>query len=123
MKFEEIEIGTKLDTFVAEKLGWENIIEYTTYQGRLVGYHAAYGCRTMIPQYSSKSEAATEVIQFINQTAMSVAINCHGSTYSCQVEVGTSDADAYFVALASDEPTLALAVCKSFFLYMEYINQ
>jgi hypothetical protein len=112
-----------LDKYVAQKLGWTNIVISTIYPGRLMGSHVVYHAnergRTVTPRYSQSGEDAELVIKHMLLTALNVTINCDKDGFSCMVEIGSSDVDATIVAESMSEKTMALAVCKSFYLLTE----
>lgn len=116
----------ELDKYVAQKLGWTNIVISTIYPGRLMGSHVVYHAnergRTLMPRYSRSADDAELVVKHMLLDSLMVTINCDKEGFGCMVEVGTNDVDATIVAETGNEVTMALAICKSFYLLNETKN-
>lgn len=117
--------SNELDIYIATKLGWVDIIDNEILcSGYVTGKHNT-DIRTLIPNYSSNLEAAMELASFISEQngVISMSIVCSKSTYSSSIEIENTFIDGHVIAFVESEATLPLAICKSFYLYLEYIEK
>lgn len=128
MKIIELNNSNQLDIFVAEKLGWVNIVNnQSAHFNRPLGQHQIFSDdrRISIPKYSTNTDAALELIEFVSKQigVKSVNVSCTKGVYSSSIEIENMYIEGHIIAHVESEPTLALTICKTFYSYWQYIEK